>query len=194
METSITLQYTAFNGQKILAAGNLEDVALKVSRHLKSHPDSSILVFSDATGKVMDLDLRGSDAEISARLKVYLSPEQTSAPTTGPGRPKLGVVAREVSLLPRHWEWLATQPGGASGTLRRLVEDAKKGTSGREQLRQAQERAHKFLSALAGDLPNYEDSLRALYAKDKKKFQSLVRDWPADIRDHAKDLSEGAWG
>ena len=117
-----SLSYTAFEGHRVLAAGGLEEVALKVRRRLKADASASILVFSDSTGKQMDLDLRGSEADLIDRLKIFVAAESPSS--SGPGRPKLGVVAREVSLLPRHWEWLATQSGGASATLRRLIEDA----------------------------------------------------------------------
>jgi hypothetical protein len=188
------LSYTAFEGQRLLATGELEAVATRVMRRLRTNPAATILVFSDSTGKVMDLDLRGSEADLSERLKVFVPGKEEGPGAGGPGRPKLGVVAREVSLLPRHWEWLATQSGGASAALRRLVEEAKKGSAGKELVKNAQDRAYKFMSALAGNLPQYEEALRALYAKDKKKFQALLRDWPADVRDHAKKLAAPAWG
>ncbi|HWU44472.1 MAG TPA: DUF2239 family protein [Bdellovibrio sp.] len=187
------LLYTAFEGHKILAAGRLDEVALKVKKRLKTNHNASILIFSDSTGKQMDLDLRGSDADVSERLKVFVPADPDAVSSSGPGRPKLGVIPREVSLLPRHWEWLATQSGGASATLRRLVEEAKKNSAGKELVKNAQESAHKFMSALAGDLPNYEEALRALYAKDKKKFSSLIRDWPEDVRDHSKSLASLSW-
>ncbi|MBX2987731.1 MAG: DUF2239 family protein [Bdellovibrionaceae bacterium] len=194
MENSDTnLMYTAFEGEKLLTTGKLDEVALKIKKRLKAQPAASILVFSDATGKEMDLDLRGSEADVLERLKVYLSPKEAAPAAPGPGRPKLGVVAREVSLLPRHWEWLSTQTGGASATLRRLIDDAKKASSGKALVQNAQERTYKFMSVLAGNLPHYEEALRALYAKDKKKFQALTRDWPADVREHAKSLAAPVW-
>jgi len=193
--TALTmLSYTAFEDHKILAAGRLEEVVLKVRRRLKASPSASILVFSDSTGKLMDFDLRGSEAELIDRLKIFVSTEEQSpASVCGPGRPKLGVVAREVSLLPRHWEWLATQSGGASAALRRLIEEARKRPSERELGRQAQERTYKFMTAIAGDLCNYEEALRALYASDKKRFQNLIREWPEDIREHSKKLAMPIW-
>ncbi|MBX3032980.1 MAG: DUF2239 family protein [Bdellovibrionaceae bacterium] len=194
MENSDTnLMYTAFEGEKLLTTGKLDEVALKIKKRLKAQPAASILVFSDATGKEMDLDLRGSEADVLERLKVYLSPKEAAPAAPGPGRPKLGVVAREVSLLPRHWEWLSTQTGGASATLRRLIDDAKKASSGKALVQNAQERTYKFMSVLAGNLPHYEEALRALYAKDKKKFQAMTRDWPADVREHAKSLAAPVW-
>lgn len=193
MTNPAALSYTAFEGTKILASGRLDEVALKVRRRLKANSSASILIFSDASGKEMDLDFRGTESEMMERLKVFISASEENSPSTGPGRPKLGVVAREVSLLPRHWEWLATQPGGASGTLRKLLEEARKNPSAKDILREAQERTHKFMTSIAGDLPHYEEALRALYAKDKKTFQNWIHDWPDDIRDHAKKLALPAW-
>ena len=185
--------YTAFNGQQLLISGQLEAVVLRVKQKIKSDPASSILVFSDLTGKEMDFDLRGTDKDALQRLQVYLSTNQDANSTPGPGRPKLGVVAREVSLLPRHWEWLSTQSGGASATLRRLVEEAKKNSSSKELVKQAQERTHKFMSSMAGNLPNFEEALRALYAKDKKKFRDQITSWPNDLKEFIKRLSAEAF-
>jgi len=97
---------------------------------------------------------------------------------------RLGVIGREVSLLPRHWEWLEQQPHGISATLRRLVEDARKREPGQQRARALREAAHRFLTAMAGDLPGYEEACRALYAKDERRFRRQARAWPADIRKH----------
>jgi uncharacterized protein len=186
--------YTAFEGHRLLTHGPLEEVVLDVKRRLKAQPEVSVLVFSDTTGKQMDFDLRGSDKEVLQRLEIYRAPALPEAGTpSGPGRPKLGVVAREVSLLPRHWEWLSTQTGGASATLRRLIEEARKGGPVRDQHKQAQERTHKFMSSLAGDLPGYEEALRALYGRDRKRFLERIHGWPEDLRFHAAKLAEPAF-
>lgn len=181
--------YSAFIGHQLLAQGPLEKVALKVRKKMKDEPSASILVFSDLTGKEMDFDIRGSEKEVLERLQIFRTQEHPAHENSGPGRPKLGVISREVSLLPRHWEWLSTQSGGASATLRRLIEDAKKGSSNKEQVKQAQERTYKFMAAIAGNFPNYEEALRALYAKDKKKFETQINDWPKDILSHTKKLA-----
>lgn len=191
--TSSSQSYTAFHGNKFLVQGQLEEVVLQLRQKLKSDSSASILVFSDLTGKEMDFDLRGSEKEVLQRLQVYLSHDEKSLGHSGPGRPKLGVVAREVSLLPRHWEWLSTQSGGASAILRRLIEAEKKNSSSRDLLRQAQERAHKFMSAMAGNLENFEEALRALYAKDKTKFKEQISKWPNDIKDHTKKMAAAAF-
>ncbi len=73
----------------------------------------------------------------------------------GRGRPKLGVVAREVTLLPRHWDWLNAQPGGASVALRKLVEQARRANGDADRARAAREAAYHFMSAMAGDLPAF---------------------------------------
>lgn len=174
---------TAFVGEIVLTRGPLASVAVAVRDHLEQEPASGVLVFDDETGHVVDLDLRGSPADIAARLSA-------GAPR-GRGRPKLGVIAREVTLLPRHWDWLAAQPGGASQTLRRLIEDARRGDRGETQIRASQEAAYRFMNALAGDLPSYEDALRALFARDEARFAALTADWPEDIRTYAQEL---AWG
>lgn len=174
---------TAFDGSAILARGLLDAVALAVREHLAQHPEARILTFDDATGRVVDLDLRGSPAEVVARLRM--------TDQRGRGRPKLGVVAREVTLLPRHWEWLAAQQGGASQALRRLIDEARRGERGETQARIAREAAYRFLTGLAGDLPDYEEALRALFAGDEPGFAGRTAEWPRDIRTYAQEL---AWG
>lgn len=181
--------YTAFEGTRLFCQGELDQVVLKVKRRLEKSADKNILIFSDHTGKTMDFNFHGGDDEIAKRLAVFVGASEAPSPA-GPGRPKLGVISREVSLLPRHWEWLATQPGGASATLRKLIEDAKKKTAGAVDVKQAQERAYKFMNVLAGDLPGYEEALRALYRKDKKGFASNMDAWPKDVKDHVLALAK----
>jgi uncharacterized protein len=111
----------------------------------------------------------------------------------GPGRPKLGVVAREITLLPRHWDWLAQQTGGASVAIRKLVEQARRIGEDRDRIRQAQEAAYRFMSVMAGNRPHYEDAIRALFADDRPGFGKLIAGWPVDIRDHASKLAERAF-
>lgn len=175
---------TAFSGTAILARGPIAEVALAV--RAAEARGASVLTFCDESGRVVDLDLRGTDAEIAARLAEPPEDRQPE-PARGRGRPKLGVVAREVTLLPRHWEWLAGQPGGASQALRRLVEEARK--SGRADPRQVRERAYRFLSALAGDLPGYEEATRALFGGDTAAFGLRMSDWPEDVRAYALELA-----
>jgi uncharacterized protein len=176
--------FTAFAGQRWLASGQLADVALAVKR-AEAHAAEPIAIFSDATGRATDLDLRGSDSEILARLA---SPQPVDGPR-GRGRPKLGVVAREVTLLPRHWEWLNAQPGGASVALRKLVEAARRSNGDADRLRAARDAAYHFMSAMAGNLVHFEEASRALFADDRRRFTSLIAAWPADIRDHVVKLA-----
>lgn len=177
-------QIIAFNEDRCIASGDIVDVAARVKQILS--PQSQILLFDLETSRPVEIDFRGSVADVTTRLKTALSPEPA---TRGPGRPKLGVVPREVTLLPRHWEWLAAQPGGASVTLRKLIEDERRKTSAKDEARERQESVHRFLSAIAGDKPHYEDVLRALYANDGDRFHALIADWPLDVRRHVERLA-----
>lgn len=186
---------TAFQGARRIASGPLAEVALAAKR--AADRGDTVLVFDDATSRPVELDLRGSEAEVLARLPTPAEAQTENAEDLGaprgPGRPKLGVIAREVTLLPRHWDWLAGQPGGASVTLRRLVEEARRAGEGRDRLRQAQEAAYSFMAAMAGDRPGFEDTARALFAPDRDRFAALTEAWPADIRDHARRLAAAAF-
>jgi uncharacterized protein len=168
--------YTAFDGVRKLASGALPDLALVVKRAQERGAAGPLLIFDDRTGESRDVDTRGSDAQVVGRLVPR-------------GRPRLGVVAREVTLLPRHWEWLATQPGGASVALRKLVEAARRDATGRDERRQAQERAYHFMSAMAGDLPGFEEAARALFANEPARFAAHSAAWPPDVRDHVVHLA-----
>jgi hypothetical protein len=193
----------AFDGFRLIASGALIDVALAAKAALAKNPAATILAFDDATGEVIDLDLRGATGEIVSRLIESAKRESgptsprrraggdENAPSRGPGRPRLGVVAREVTLLPRHWEWLASQRGGASHALRRLVEEARRADGGRTRSRAGQEAAYRFMSAMAGDLPGFEEAARALFAADPDRFAQCAAAWPADVQAYARKL---AWG
>lgn len=180
--------FTAFEGSRLLVSGPIGEVALAVKR-ADRHESASIVIFSDVTGRLVDFDLRGSDDEILSRLPRMPSPdrEQAAVPANEPrgrGRPRLGVVAREVTLLPRHWEWLNTQPGGASVAIRKLVEEARRISGDKDRERAARDAAYHFMSVMAGNRTNFEEATRALFADDRRRFVSLIADWPADIRDH----------
>ncbi|MDR6501654.1 hypothetical protein J2785_004831 [Burkholderia ambifaria] len=198
MTTSTFLpSYTAFDGHRRLASGPLATVALAVRQAAGDAMSGTILIFDDATGRSIDLDLRGTADDIRAR---YAPPGDASGAAGEPvgageqrgrGRPKLGVVSREITLLPRHWEWLGAQPGGASVALRKLVEDARRTHAAADRRRDAQARAYHFMSAMAGDLPGFEEAARALYANDPARLAELIAGWPDDVRDHALALARG---
>ena len=173
-------RFVAFAGEACVGGGTLAEAALAAKRALDGGEGVTVLVFDARTGAVRDLDLRGNEAEVAARH----APAQP-----GRGRPKLGVIPREVTLLPRHWDWLAAQPGGASVALRKLVEDARRTSAPADRRRQAQEAAYRFLSALAGNLPGFEEATRALFAGDAARFHEQTETWPADVRDHARKLA-----
>jgi hypothetical protein len=183
--------FTAFEGQRRLATGPLAEVALAVKRAAPNAAEP-IAIFSDSTGRATDLDLRGSPDDVLARLPNTTSsmPDAiSSGEPRGRGRPRLGVVAREVTLLPRHWEWLNAQPGGASVALRKLVDDARRSSGDRDRQRAARDAAYHFMSAMAGNLPHFEEASRALFADDRRRFVSQIAAWPADIRDHVVKLA-----
>lgn len=168
---------TAFLDHRRIARGPLDQVA----RHLYGlAPGAMPLVFDDATGRAIDLDLRGSQAEVMARH---------APPPKGRGRPRLGVAAREVTLLPGQWDWLATQPGGASVTLRKLVHAAMQ--TGHAAQTARRDAAYRVMSALAGDLRGFEEAARALYAGDAARLTDLAAAWPVDVRDYILDLWQG---
>ena len=174
----------AFAGDRLLARGLAAEVVAAVKA--ASDAGETVLTFDAATGRVVDLDLRGDVGAAVARL--------TPAPEVekrGPGRPKLGVTAREVTLLPRHWTWLNAQPGGASVALRRLVEAARRDGGGDER-RQHQEATYRFMHAIAGNAPGFEEAARALFAADLPRFEDAVVDWPPDVREHATMLAARA--
>jgi len=172
--------FTAFDGHRRVAAGSLERVARALADHTGLAP---ILIFDDATGGQIELDLRRGASHAVAEYRARTTSCEAPPPRQGRGRPKLGVIAREVTLLPRHWDWLATRPGGASAALRRLVEDARRAGEAPDRVRRAQEATYRVMSALAGDLPGFEEASRALFAGDLGRLDTLAADWPADVRD-----------
>jgi hypothetical protein len=185
--------YTGFAGHRLIASGELTEVALKAKEWLDRDESTRILIFEDETGNPVDLDFRGTLYEFLDKLARKRArraeTEQTEEPRrSGPGRPKLGVISREVSLLPRHWEWLNSQPGGASVTLRKLVEQARRDGAGTDQARRSQEAAYKFMSAMAGDFPGFEEASRAFFAKNHERFAQLIQAWPEDVRAHLEKL------
>jgi hypothetical protein len=187
----MTETFTAFEGVRRLAAGPLAEIAPVIQR-AERQASEPIAIFSDASGRAIDLDLRGSVDEMLAWLANSAKKSEEQTPPSEPrgrGRPKLGVVAREVTLLPRHWEWLNAQPGGASVALRKLVDEARRANGDRDRQRAARDAAYHFMSAMAGNLKNFEEASRALFADDRRKFTGLVAAWPADIRDHVVKLA-----
>jgi hypothetical protein len=195
--TTIPNTVTAFAGERLFAAGPAAEVALAVKAAMAVNSDAALLVFDDRSGRQIDFDLRGSDEETVARLAPgeasdTAAPEDKAAPSARrtSGRPKLGVVAREITLLPRHWAWLAEQPGGASVTLRKLVDAARNASGGEVSARRAREAADRFMGAMLGNRPGYEEASRALYAGDRERFMELSEAWPADLRDHARRLAK----
>lgn len=204
-----TATVTAFRGHDLLAAGALRDVARVVWRAVKdAEPHhGAVLVFDDATGRVVDFEMRGDERAMLAHVEVMLRLSQAALVHTsdeagaeangdsvdvGPrprGRPRLGVVAREITLLPRHWEWLATQPGGASVALRKLVDAARHTHASDDRANAARDAAYRFMNAVAGDLSQFEEVIRALYRGDEERFRELIAEWPRDVAVYSARLA-----
>lgn len=206
----------AFAGHTCVASGHLSDVARQLKTLLDTSPATTVLILDACTSEPIEVDLRGTPEEVVARLAAasrehaaVAGPDSSGSrdgcvapggvatpPDQGraPGRPRLGVVAREVTLLPRHWEWLNEQPGGASVTLRKLVEEARRSTAGEARVRRAREACYRFMNTVAGNEPGFEEALRALYAGDRARFAAHTEGWPPDVRDHARRLAAESFG
>jgi hypothetical protein len=163
------MSYSAFAGFDHIASGSLAEVYAACG-HV---PDS--LIFERESGRVVDVDPRFPPREEGPR----------------PGRPKLGVVPREITLLPRHWDWLSTQPGGASVALRKLVEEA--GRNPKAQQRKLRDAAYRLATALVGNAPGYEEAIRALYAGQRDEFAACIEAWPADVRRILEEMTREAF-
>jgi len=179
---------TAFVGHRMIATGAAADVVRAAKRAFDADRNALPTLFDDATGETVEVNLLGDEAEVLARL----APTPFDGEARRVGRPKLGVVAREVTLLPRHWDWLAEQPEGASAALRKLVEDARRDLSGKDRARRSKAAADRFMRRMAGDLPLFEDAYRAFYAGDDLRMGQLIAGWPTDVRDHLTRLVERA--
>ena len=213
----------AFNGQQHIATGSMADVAQAAKRLDDAGKLGPLLVFDARSSTLLELDLRGSQADVAQRYAPAgasaasgdgdggrgdggdaasrsanpadpADPGGDTASARPRGRPRLGVVAREVTLLPRHWDWLASQPGGASVALRKLVEDARRVHAGRDAARQARESAYRFMSAIASGEATFEEAARALFADDRPRFEALVSAWPTELRLHLLALAQGSFG
>ena len=181
---------TAFKGARCIAAGELADVALKAKAAVDK--GEQVMIFDDATSESIEVDFRGSAEDVLKRLAQPGDNQAVTEGPRGPGRPKLGVVAREITLLPRHWDWLSAQPGGASVALRKLVEEARRANGGKDRVRQSQEAAYRFMSVMAGNRPGFEEATRALFAGHRDRFDQLIAPWPKDVRHHASKLAADA--
>jgi hypothetical protein len=187
--TPLPVRCTAFAGTRRLAAGAPAEVAVAVRAALDAGETAAVLVFDDDSGAPVDFDLRGDVAAVHARYAAQEPAAAAPAAKRGPGRPRLGVVTREVGLLPRHWDWLAAQPGGASAALRRLVEQARRNGAGADRRRQARDATYRVMAAIAGDLPGFEEAARALFAGDPARFAQGIEAWPGDVRAYLAALA-----
>jgi hypothetical protein len=199
MDATPYLRCTAFDGSRLIASGELAQVALKVKQVLEHDARSAVMIFDDATSELLQIDFQGSQDDLVQRLSGELPPvtaePATPAPTRRRGRPRLGVVAREITLLPKHWDWLNCQPGGASVALRRLIDDARRlhMQRGKDRQRRAQEVTFRFIQRMANHQPRYDELARALFAADHSRFHELLESWPDDLREHVRKLATDAF-
>ncbi|WP_127530277.1 DUF2239 family protein [Paenibacillus kobensis] len=198
MSNTLTHVYcTAFLGVRVVASGLLQHVVTTVKDALDDRELAQLLLFDDSTGKPIDIDFRGKTDDVLQRLGEPVgdlpATDVNHQPARQAGRPKLGVVSGEVTLLPRHWEWLKSQPGGASVTLRKLIDAARHTGEKQSIIRESQEVTYKFMTAMAGNFDQYEEALRALYAGDLDRFNHYIDDWAPDIRNHIKKLAANAF-
>jgi hypothetical protein len=192
MTATQTTLCIAFEGERQIASGPLAYVAIAVKQALDRGAADAVLIFDAETGRPVEIDVRGTLAETLDRIAPGEAANAEPA-RRGPGRPKLGVVAREVTLLPRQWEWLAGQSGGASVALRRLVDEARKASGSKDERRARQEAAYRFMTTMAGNQAHYEEATRALFAGDAGRFEGATADWPQDVRQQAERFAAAAF-
>ena len=183
--------FVVFCGATRLFSGSRLEAAL-AAQHAATRSVSALIF--DAEGRQVDFDLSGSPEDLAARLVPAQAEAETAPRGRGRGRPRLGVTAREVTLLPRHWDWLAIQPGGASVALRKLVEVARRDGEGPDRIRSAREATYRFASAMAGDLQGFEEAMRALFAGDAEAFTVRIAAWPEDLADQLTQFAAEAFG
>jgi hypothetical protein len=191
---------TAFAGGERIASGPTREVARACKTLVDAGDTRTLLIFDDATAEPVEMDLRGSLQDVLQRLPAAIDeavPDEgglESAPAPrAPGRPRLGVVGREVTLLPRHWEWLNAQPGGASVALRKLVQQAQRANESSDRVRRSQEVTFRFMSAIAGNESGFEEATRALFACDRRRFEEHTASWPLGVRTYAATLAAASF-
>lgn len=193
MSYSPEQEAVAFVRHNLIASGALAEVVNEVKRHHDEQPNDLILIFNGKNSAVIEIDLRGTMKEVFDRF-FEKKAEAVAAPAPKkPGRPKLGVVSKEVTLLPKHWDWLRSQRGGASVTLRKLVGEAMKIVDHDQERRRLQSVTYGLMTAVAGDLPNFEEATRALFANDGEKFGAEIEAWPKGLRDHIQHITAGVF-
>lgn len=184
-----TESFTAFHGHRQICTGDVQDVA-SAAFDIQQTAQQPVLIFDDLTGRTIELDLRHGAPAAVADYRVRHPVHDPATARQGRGRPRLGVVAREVTLLPRHWEWLADQPGGASAALRRLVDDARRAAAVPDRRREGQQTLYSAMFVLAGDLAGFEEAARALFANDAEGLESILATWPDDIAGYLDRLAK----
>jgi uncharacterized protein len=190
MHRELTIGCTAFADAQRIGTGTVEEVALMTKRLIDQGSKATILIFDHESSEPIEIDFRGTETDVRERLQKQCG---ETVVAKGPGRPKLGVVARDVTMLPAHWQWLNDQPGGASVARRKLVEAARKTNQDKDRMRLAQEVTYRFMSAIAGNFTGFEEATRALFAARLNDFEESTRTWSADVREHALKISKNCF-
>lgn len=168
---SIANRYTAFRGDTRIITDSLFNVALA----LQKQSEMNVLVFNDQTGQQIDLDLSGSEDDLKQR---YTEVEYVKKV----GRPKLGVISREITLQQKHWNWLDQQSSSASAVIRKLIDKELNDPSSESNIMLAKQAIDHFMLAMLGNMPNYEEATRALYQGNKSHFLALIHNYPKDLK------------
>lgn len=185
LQTSSRLTFTVFAGETRLAGGNPADVARAIKAVLQGGERRILRVFRDHDAMPATFD---ATLDVDAISNALLETRGGSG-RRGQGRPRLGVFAREVTLLPRHWAWLSAQPGGASVTLRKLVDAASHAPFADREERPEAAGLDRFVTAMASMLPWNKEALRAFMLGEEERFVAISENWPADLRDYARQLA-----
>tara|TARA_B100001013_G_scaffold338302_1_gene259147 strand:+ start:260 stop:835 length:576 start_codon:yes stop_codon:yes gene_type:complete len=165
--------YIAIHNKSLIAQGELPAVIREAQRQF---PEAEPCLYKLDNGKRVDIDWRGDAEEVIKRLPAALVP-----PAEKRGRPKLGVISKEVTLLPEHWEWLSVQRGGASTTLRRLIDSAMSSMTPAQERRIKQDQLYSMMRVFE-DEAGFEAASRALYRLDEAAFSQAIGNWPEALQ------------
>lgn len=167
--------YTAFVGNTRLITDSLLNVALAIKN--QQHDSAPILIFEDQTGKQIDVNITGSESDIQQRYAELETVKKV-------GRPKLGVISREITLQQKHWDWLDLQNSSASAVIRKLIDQELNNAQSESNIMMTKQTTDRFMSAMLGNMPNYEEATRALYQGNKEGFLELIQDYPNDLKEY----------
>lgn len=188
MKTKEVRSCTVFENDEVLLRGSETEVRQAVRRARAVRPLGKLIAFFDDNGE--DFEVEYVPPGTADAIPEPLVEENLVRKA---GRPRLGVVAREVTLLPRHWEWLETQPSGPSAALRRLVESARRDSAPADRTRRSVEATYRFLYTMVGNTAFFPELCRALFRRDWERFDAQLGSWVAwELGEYARMLSRPA--